>query len=325
MRFIVVLLAANLTASYSCHLEAQTSQSSNATLPTTSANGVTANSASTALTSSGSATTTGLRHQFSDRLFPILSYLKQRHIERKARLRASPLGELAKGIRPQLSQLTGGLVPAVAKPNIVELQQPGPAGSAAKIKLDQLQAPQRIAAIQELAKVDCNWYHEAQFDLIAALRTDRVECVRYEAALALSNCNCCSQAVVQALKACVAGSDIDGNPKENSARVRDQAAIALENCLGLIGDAPPTPATWDRPEVPYSNEAAPGEPVGNSSGSGGVKKVAYYEDLGRRTVSRNSESIQNAQDVLSRYKEQKSTGTPSSAGRNLTEIWKRSK
>lgn len=268
----------------------------------------------------------GIGHKVSQRLFPILSHLKQRHAINKAKLRASPLGKLLKDMRKPLSQLSGGIVPAEPKPNAVELQQPGAAGSAAKIKKDQLEAPNRIAAIKALSKVDCNWYHEAQLELILALRTDRVECVRYEAALALSQCNCCSKAIVQALKICVAGTDIDGNPKENSPRVRDQAAIALEGCLSVVGDNV-QPLNYGRPEVPYQEQIAPGNPVTTASTEQNIRTVAYYQRV--QTVESNpvQSSWDNARDVLSAYRShQTNTNSGSrSGGGSVSEIWKRSK
>ncbi|QDV23718.1 hypothetical protein [Aureliella helgolandensis] len=172
------------------------------------------------------------------------------HAQCKAKLRASPLGKLIAGLRKPLSSLTGGLVPAEATPNAAQLSKPGPQGVAAKIKKDQLEAPQRMAAIQELGKVDCHWYPEASVQLALALRADRSECVRFEAAKILSRCSCCTPQVVQALRTCVDGSDRDGNPGELSLRIRNQAAMALASCLGRTDASDAAEGQPMRPEYP---------------------------------------------------------------------------
>jgi hypothetical protein len=66
--------------------------------------------------------------------------------------------------------------------------------------------------------------------LAAALRTDRAECVRLEAAIALNRGCCCTRMIVEALEDCVGGTDKLG-PSENSCRVQAIAAMALDRCL----------------------------------------------------------------------------------------------
>lgn len=184
------------------------------------------------------------------RTFPIVRHFRQRHAINKAKIRESALGKLLRGMLKPLSALTGGVVPAEPVPNHVQLAAPGPQGSAAKIKKDQLEAPQRLAAIQALGEVDCHWYPEALTQLLHALRADRSDCVRFEAAKILSQCNCCSPAMLLALRVCVAGTETDGNPAERSLRIRNQAAIALANCLACTDANQLQRLPQQRPEYP---------------------------------------------------------------------------
>src|SRR5262249_53825978 len=101
----------------------------------------------------------------------------------------------------------------------------------AQIKADEAAAKKRRAAVRYLGTVDCNYWPEAQEALINALRADRNECVRLEAAWALGRGCCCNNATMQALKLTVEGSTEDGNPAEDSERVRAAAHFALEHCL----------------------------------------------------------------------------------------------
>ena len=100
--------------------------------------------------------------------------------------------------------------------------------SAAKIMLDEMQTNARCAAVRYLASVDCHYYPEAEFGLIAALRTDRVEAVRLEAALALGYCRGTTMRTTQALHMAAQGMDSDGNPAETSERVRAAACLTLQ-------------------------------------------------------------------------------------------------
>lgn len=180
----------------------------------------------------------------------LFSAVGQAHAQCKAKLRASPVGRLLGELRKPLSAMTGGLVASESQPNHVELAAAGPQGSAAQIKQDQLEAPQRLAAIQALGEVDCHWYPEAQAELLAALRSDRNECVRFEAAKILSRTACCTPATIQALRVCVAGTSVDGNPAERALRIRNQAACALERCLAMCGGSTSQQDFQLRPEYP---------------------------------------------------------------------------
>jgi hypothetical protein len=127
--------------------------------------------------------------------------------------------------------------------------------SAAKIKLDQSQVKSRQAAVRYLALVDCHFYPEAEAGLIAALRADRNEGVRYEAALALGTSRCVSRRMVDALTIAALGHVTDGHPAETSERVRAAAHESLTRVLahGIPGEYLPrvSPATeYIKPLLP---------------------------------------------------------------------------
>ena len=131
--------------------------------------------------------------------------------------------------------------------------------AAVKIKLDEAQSKARRAAVRYLAGVNCHYYPEAEAGLIAALRADRNECVRLEAALALGTCNCLTPRIAEALSVTVSGGETDGNPGEISERVRSAARIALARCqMRGIGCAPQMlpPPDWS-PPVPTSPTPTP--------------------------------------------------------------------
>ena len=80
-----------------------------------------------------------------------------------------------------------------------DLAKPGAEGAAAVAKADALAAKARRASVRYLGTLDCRYYPEAEAALIAALRTDGVECVRWEAAMALGRSCCCNRRVMAAL------------------------------------------------------------------------------------------------------------------------------
>ncbi|MGL4423825.1 MAG: HEAT repeat domain-containing protein, partial [Gemmataceae bacterium] len=145
----------------------------------------------------------------------------------------TPMGQMMARIINPISGLTGGLISPFCPttPSLAELQDPGAVGAAAKVKQDRAGAEERIKAVRYLGGVDCHYWPEAEEALIGALRNDRNECVRYEAALVLGKGCCCTCKVIVALSHAVSCSDKDGAPWEKSARVRSAAAVALEHCL----------------------------------------------------------------------------------------------
>jgi hypothetical protein len=167
----------------------------------------------------------------------------------KRKICASPLGQLLNNSTAPLQALSGGLIPPFCPmtPTIAELADPGAVGAAAKIKLDEAGVKARKAAVRYLGTVDCHYWPEAEDGLIGALRGDRSECVRYEAALALGNGCCCTKKTIEALTIVVSCSNRDNAPKENSERVVEAARRALDHCLECY-KAPPVPATPEGPK-----------------------------------------------------------------------------
>lgn len=171
----------------------------------------------------------------------------------------SPLGQLTNNLLAPARQLSGGVVPdcCAAAMQAGELTRAGavtllsPAEmAAAKIKADEAGAQSRRTAVRYLAGKDCTYYPEAEFGLVAALRADRSECVRYEAALALAGGCCCTRNVAQALSITVGGGDQDGNPCEISERVKTAAWQALHRCQASgISVGEPVPATPIAPDA----------------------------------------------------------------------------
>lgn len=114
--------------------------------------------------------------------------------------------------------------------------------TAAKIRLEESQASARRAAVKYLALVDVRYYPEAEASLIAALRTDRSELVRFEAAAGLANCHFLSDRLIEALNITALGLNLDGNLTEASELVRDAARTTLQRCAARGLCLPPLAA-----------------------------------------------------------------------------------
>jgi hypothetical protein len=116
----------------------------------------------------------------------------------KKRCCESMFGQLIGSMLRPVRLMTGGLwkphcpTPDMANPEDLKKAADTPAGAAARIKQEEAEAKARRADVRYLGTVDCNRYPEAEKALIKALRTDRNECVRFEAALALGNGCCCT-------------------------------------------------------------------------------------------------------------------------------------
>lgn len=102
---------------------------------------------------------------------------------------------------------------------------------AAKIKLDEANVKSRIAAVRYLATLDIHFYPEAETGLISALRADRNENVRYEAALGLGTDRHATRRIVDALSVSALGHVTDGHPSETAERVRAAARQSLTRVL----------------------------------------------------------------------------------------------
>ncbi len=196
-----------------------------------------------------------------------------------------PLGQMLNNMTLPLQFASGGLIgplcPPLSAADLAKLTDPNnlavspEEAVAAKIKADEATVKQRIAALRYLATVDCHYYPEAGDAIIDALRKDRNECVRYEAALALTRGCCCNKKTLAALILAVNGQDTDGNPSETSPRVKNMALNALNLCMGHVSyfAAEPTP-----PELPPEPELQPPEPP-SPAAQGAIPRVqltAFY-------------------------------------------------
>lgn len=182
----------------------------------------------------------------------------------------SGLGTLSRSMTTPVKMMTGGgllpeccpQVPTAAE--IARLSQPGAASPAeafaAKIKADEANARERRLAVRYLGTVDCHYFPEAEAGIIAALRADRNECVRIEAALALANGCCCTKNSIEALNLVVSASEKDGNPAETSERVKCIAYQALNRCMSqpMLNFMPARqPPTLEPPILPPPTELPP--------------------------------------------------------------------
>jgi serine/threonine protein kinase len=109
-----------------------------------------------------------------------------------------------------------------------EAKKPGIEGVHAQVKLNELEVPNRVAALRRLVEISPDRWPEAEAALIGALRGDRNEAVRLEAALALGKATTTGKHVIEALSICATGSARDAFPPESSALVRQAALAALE-------------------------------------------------------------------------------------------------
>lgn len=164
--------------------------------------------------------------------------------------------------------------------------------TAAKIKIDQDLAPQKIKAIKYLATVCCackGYKKEVQEALLASL-DDCTEEVRYAAALAICQCtgnvcqtcnspSCCSAEVMNKLNELATKRDENGCFVEPSARVRAAALNALNACRTV--HAPTTPPA----EVPGVPKERPLEGKEEPTPAPAPPKTTQDEDIGSKVHS----------------------------------------
>jgi hypothetical protein len=142
-----------------------------------------------------------------------------------------------------ISAMSGGLIqPCCQGPNKNDLLKPPTSaeGAAAQVQADEADAPKRRAAVRYLGTVDCRYWPDVSVALKNALRADKIECVRYEAALALGRGCCCNKVTMDALTNAISDAPKDDLPVETSERVREAAMMALNGCLAKVPAAPPT-------------------------------------------------------------------------------------
>lgn len=205
--------------------------------------------------------------------------------ECKAKFCKTPAGQMVNSMTVGMSAMTGGIIPSFcpAMPSPSELLKAGVDGAAANAKKDALEAKERVKAVRYLGTLDCRYYPEAEAALIAALRTDRVECVRWEAALAFGSGCCCTKKVIEALEISVSGSEKDGNPAERSERVREAAYFALNHCLSCYRETPKEVDDKDEKEKPPVEKAKDGD--GTLPPPKGMKTQRDIIDRARQTVA----------------------------------------
>jgi hypothetical protein len=168
-------------------------------------------------------------------------------------------GQLINNMTKPLGTFTGGLIPSCCpNPNDANKEDLAKSstdaeGAAAQIKKDEAEAKARRAAVKYLGTVDCSRWPEAEAALISALREDKNECVRWEAAIQLGNGCCCTKKIIQALIHTVNGDSKDGKTAEKSERVKAAAFEALQKCLICFSEEA-TPTPQDRPEKPERPE-----------------------------------------------------------------------
>jgi hypothetical protein len=228
----------------------------------------------------------------------------------RERLCRSQLGLLLNNTLKPIGAFSGGLVPELCPPIPTKEDLAKPAtsseGAAARIKADEAAAKERRAAVRYLGTVDCHWWPEAEAGLITGLRFDRNECVRLEAALALSRGCCCTKKTIKALQNALMDNPEDGNPSENSERVRAAAHFALARCLACYAEVsiepvetPPETKPEIKPEIkPETPDGVPTADKGSgATGQGSVGPVAYYQRVERLPLA---QVVEDARKFLAR-------------------------
>lgn len=214
------------------------------------------------------------------------------------------IGQLMNNSLAPLGALTGGILGPCCPPfNKEDLLKPPDSaeGAAARIKQDEANAKARRAAVRYLGTVDCHYWPEASDALIGALRTDRNECVRWEAAMALGSGCCCNKATIKALAITVSGGEEDGNPAETSERVKAAAARSLAHCLAscaaVVQPLPVEPAPADKIEpvpVPVPNPLP--EPRPEKGGAAAAPGATdYYKQVRKMDINAVVQDARRAQ------------------------------
>ncbi len=216
----------------------------------------------------------------------------------------SPIGQLLNSSLGPAGALTGGLVgpfcPEVT-PELLGMDPEGALGAASKIKADEAAAKQRAAAVRYLGTVDCGYWPEAQMALINALRADRNECVRLEAAIALGRGCCCNRATIKALVLTVEGGNEDMNPRETSDRVKAAAHAALEHCLASYAEVEKVPPAAEPGGPEPRLRPVPEPPPAQVSARAGDEKppvtpAAYYRQAQRLSDRQVAQQARHALD-----------------------------
>ena len=186
------------------------------------------------------------------------------------------LGPATNAMLAPMTLMTGGLFSGLCPPSSAFGAGGSPAQQVASaVAADEASAKERVAAVEYLATVDCHYWPDVEEAIIASLRTDRNECVRYAAAKALISGCCCGKKTIEALTIVVNRTDKDGNPSENSDRVVAAACTALQRCLAVYCNETPLAPE----ELP---EALPEESNGREPATAsGESKNGFATELAR--------------------------------------------
>ncbi|WP_339744414.1 hypothetical protein [uncultured Rubinisphaera sp.] len=171
--------------------------------------------------------------------------------------------------------------------------------SAAKIKMDENQAQQKVKAINYLATIGCGGcYPEVEDAFLAALE-DCTESVRYAAVVALqdaggnpcaycSHKSCCSPRIRNKLMEMTQEGDCLDCPGEPSPRVRRVARLALFACgaKGLAAVPDILPSDIEGPTLELAPPPAVGESLPAQTPQTGVQQASY------ETATTSSESVE---------------------------------
>jgi hypothetical protein len=216
---------------------------------------------------------------------------------------ATPFGKITAAMGQPVGFMTGGLFGNCCpinglNPDDLKKDPNSGEGAAALVKQDEAGAKARRAAMRYLGTVDCRYWPEAEAALINGLRADKIECVRWEAAMALQRGCCCTTKIILALTICVSGADNDGNPAECSPRVRDNAAIALAMCTHA---APPPDVFMEPPTVVPTpdDQKIPKDKLPKDKIPNGAQAADRKAQELRRT-----QAIETARRVLEHYNQQ---------------------
>ncbi len=257
----------------------------------------------------------------------------------KAKFCGSQFGQLINNSLAPLSVFTGGVIgqPCPLIPAAGLAAPPDSAlGAAAQIQKDTLEAQARRAAVRYLSTVDCNWWDQARDALINSLRADKNECVRMEAAFALQRGCCCNPPIIKALVNTLSVFPDDGNPPEDSPRVRAAAMGALEHCLSCyvaVAPVPPAPPLPPPPSPPKEGLPVPKEmlpppkappstlpPVPDSvtDAQSRIRPAAYRPQAPEQNME---QLVQHARRVLQQAKSQPRKPVPFAPGeRSLLDV-----
>jgi hypothetical protein len=227
--------------------------------PVPGAPGVPGGAGSAASSAMPSSATSALGNQQPQNIWSKICLTDDQRAKCRKRICECSLFQMFGAMLKPAMMMSGGLIkpicpgPNDATPEDLAKSADSPDGAAARIKKDEAEAAKRRANVRYLGTVDCSRWPEAEKALISALRTDKNECVRWEAAIVLGHGCCCTRKTIEALRLTAIASDKDGNPKESSERVRCAAQVSLASCESRTSFPPVPPEKL--PPIPAPSTA----------------------------------------------------------------------